>query len=181
MNALFPISEALSVFLTQNMTAKTYAKGEIVLKQGQQCQNLFFIKSGLMRGYFLSGKKEVTTWISCENELVTSISGFFNQSAAKETIQALEPTQVECLSYEVMHEALEGYPEFAKINRQLLEQYYLMAEERALLARIPNASERLKYFAQSPFAHLLARVPYKYLASLLAIRPETFSRLLQQV
>ncbi|SIT18289.1 hypothetical protein SAMN05421761_1354, partial [Belliella pelovolcani] len=70
------------------------------------------------------------------------------------------------------------FPEFATINRVLLEQYYIHAEERAFTARIPGAAERYDYFAKSGNKHLLQRVPHKYLASLLGVRPETLSRII---
>jgi hypothetical protein len=63
-----------------------------------------------------------------------------------------------------------------------MERYYLSSEFRSFMARIPNARDRFEYFKSFTHQEILNRLPKKYLASLLNIRPETLSRLvLKQV
>ena len=65
------------------------------------------------------------------------------------------------------------------INRILLEEYYILAEQRVYLARIPNARKRLEFFMANMKPQIMDRIPRKHLASYLAIRPETLSRLMK--
>ena len=51
-----------------------------------------------MRGYFDYNHKEITIWVSLENEIVTSISGFFKNDPVLENIQCIEDTYTESLS-----------------------------------------------------------------------------------
>jgi CRP/FNR family transcriptional regulator, anaerobic regulatory protein len=178
LNDILPLSPELKVFLQAKLRITKYKKGEHISNSGEYCDKLFVLRKGLVRGYFISGGKEVTTWISCDSELVTSISGFFRRRASKENIQCLEDTSAEYLLYDDLKQGLELFPEMATLNRILLEQYYIHAEDRAFLARIPGAMERFRYFNSTEQRHLLQRAPYKYLASLLGMRPETFSRIL---
>lgn len=180
LNAVLPLSSELIDFLDLKMKITKYKKGEHICKSGEYCDKLFVLRKGLVRGYFISGGKEITTWISCDRELVTSISGFFRRSPSKENIQCLEDTSAEYLLYDDLKYSLETFSEMVTLNRVLLEQYYIHAEDRAFLARIPGALERFRYFNSSSQRHLLKRAPYKYLASLLGIRPETFSRILNE-
>lgn len=179
LNEIAPLSEVFKDFLKLRIGREQVKKGEFLNRAGQICERIFVIRKGLLRGYFESGGKEITTWISCEREIATSISGFFQHKPSRENIQALENTSLEYLTYEDLMDCLERFPEMSIIYRSLLVQYYIMAEDRAFVARIPGALERYKYFVNSGHRHLVQRVPYKYLSSLLGIRPETFSRIIR--
>ena len=67
------------------------------------------------------------------------------------------------------------------INRILMEEYYILAEHRVYLARIPNARKRLAFFMEKIKPEIVERIPRKHLASYLAMRPETLSRLMKEV
>jgi len=130
-----------------------------------------------VRGYFNHNNKEITTWVSVDNELVTSISGYFKKEPASENIQCLEDTFTESLSFQNMHFALQNFKEMNHLNRILMEHYYLDAEYRAFMARIPTAKDRYEYYLNITNSEIVKRLPNKYLASLLNMRPETLSRL----
>jgi len=68
-----------------------------------------------------------------------------------------------------MNYALENFPCISKLNRILLEQYYLSSEKRALMARIPGVKDRCKYLLNNLNGNLIERCPKKYLASFLNI------------
>jgi CRP-like cAMP-binding protein len=155
-------------------------KGEHLLVDGNVCENLYYIKKGLVRGYTEAGGRNITTWVSCEHQLVTSIYGFFRNKPARENIQAMENCEMECIHFSDMHKLLDKHKEMAVVNRILLEEYYMYAEERAFLARLPSAIARYEFLLQSNFKFMLDRVPGKYVASFLGMREETYSRLLNK-
>ncbi len=177
LNSIYPLSKPLNSFLSQRMISTHYNKGEFIVKSGDMCDRLHIIRKGLVRGYFEYNSKEITTWVSVDNELVTSISGFFKKIPAMENIQCLEDTYTESLSFQDMDYAINNYPDMAKLNRILMEIYYMFSEYRSFLARIPAAKDRYAYFIKIYNPETIKRVPKKYLASLLNIRPETLSRL----
>ena len=131
----------------------------------------------MVRGYFNYNDNDITTWISIDNEMVTSISGFFKNEPGLENIQCLEDTFTESLSYEDMHFALKHFKEMSELYRVIMQRYYLSSENRSFMARIPNARDRFEYFRSFTDQKVINRLPKKYLASLLNIRPETLSRL----
>lgn len=141
------------------------------------CDRIHIIRKGLVRGYFDYNHKEITIWVSLENEIVTSISGFFKNDPVLENIQCIEDTYTESLSYSDMHYALQKYQEMSQLYRILMEQYYVSAEQRFFMARIPSALDRYKYFLNITNEEIHKRLPKKNLASLLNVRPETLSRL----
>jgi len=177
LNSISPLSKPLKSFLSQRMISSHYKKGEFIVKNGEACNRIHLIRKGLIRGYFNFNENEVTTWVSVDNEMVTSISGYFKNEPAQENIQCLEDTYTESLSFEDMDYAIKNYSDMASLNRILMEYYYLHAENRALLARIPGAKDRYDYFLKTFNPEIIKRLPKKYLASLLNMRPETLSRL----
>lgn len=76
-------------------------------------------------GFFNYEKKEITTWVSVDSEMVTSISGYFKNGPALENMQCLEETYTESLSYDDMHYAFENFKDMVLLNRILMEDYYL--------------------------------------------------------
>ena len=177
LNSIYPLSKSLNKYLSDVLSLHHYKKGEYIVKSGGFCDRIHIIRKGLIRGYFNHNDKEITTWVSVDNELVTSISGYFKKEPAVESIQCLEETFTESISYENMHFALQNFREMNDLNRILLEFYYLHAEYRAFMARIPTAQDRYDYYLKFTNQEIIKRLPNKYLASLLNMRPETLSRL----
>ena len=177
LNSVYPLSKALNKFLSESLVCTHYKKGEYIVKQDGVCNRLHLIRQGLVRGYFDYDNKEITTWVSTDNQMVTSILGYFSNQPAQENIQCLEETYTESLSYEDMHYALDNFKEMSILNRILMEEYYVFSEHRAFMARIPTARGRYKYFLKIMSPQIIDRLPKKYMASLLNMRPETLSRI----
>lgn len=178
LNGIIPLSPGLKSFLAANIKSVVFAKGELICRKGEVCTNLHVIKKGLVRGFFLTEESEVTTWISSDNEVFTSITGYFRNQEAQENIQALEETHCVYLRYEDMHYCLKNFPEMKDLNRILMEEYYLHAENRAYMARIPSALNRWNHYLATAKPEIISRIPKKYLASFLSMRPETLSRIM---
>jgi len=177
LNSIHPLSTPFKNYLSKVLVRNHFSKGDFIAKKGEICDKIHIIRKGLVRGYFDYDKNEITTWVSMENELITSISGFFRNEPALENIQCLENTYTESLSYVDMHDALQNFQEMSELNRILMERYYVAAEHRSFMARIPSAIDRYKYFLKITNKEIQNRLPKKHLASLLNVRPETLSRL----
>ncbi len=180
LNSIYPLSPELKAFLVDKIKSCSFDKNEIINSPGEICNRLYLIKKGMVRGYFISDSIEITTWIDTENELFTSITGFFRNQKTEEYMQSLEVTLCDYLEYDDYKYCLEHYPEMQQINRMMMEEYYIMAEHRVYLARIPNAGKRLEFFMKNMKPQIIDRIPKKHLASYLAIRPETLSRLMRE-
>ena len=178
LNSIVPLSSELKSFLSNKLKRKVYAKNHIINREGEICNNLHVIKKGMVRGYFISDNTDITTWISSDGDIFTSITGFFKNEPAKENIQCLEDTYCEYLEYQDFHYCLKNFPEMREINRIMLVEYYIHAENRAFMTRIPSAKSRLSYFLKNADPKVVERIPKKFLASFLAMRPETLSRIL---
>ncbi|KAA2219928.1 Crp/Fnr family transcriptional regulator [Maribacter flavus] len=180
LNSIYPMGNELRSFLSDKIKSCQFRKNEFVVRTGEKCERLYLLKEGMVRGFFNSGGEEITTWVDSENEVFTSITGFFGNKPAMENIQCIEDTYCDYLEYKDYRYCLRRFPEMNHISRMMLEEYYRLSEHRVLLARIPSAKNRLDYFMEHSKKDYAKRIPKKYLASFLAMRPETLSRLLKK-
>lgn len=77
------------------------------------------------------------------------------------------------------YEYLMTFDDFNLLAQRLFTKYYVWANRRALIARIPNSKARLDFFLKNYNKDIINRCPNKYLAEFLGIRHETMSRLLK--
>jgi len=172
----YPINDEIVDYINKNTFSLNIPKGHYLLRTGEVCRHLYLIQKGVIRAYIKDGTKEITTWITSENEIVTSIRGFNQQLPSLENMQSIEDCSLVCADYETLQYLYERYPEMNIVARKLLEQYYGDAEERAFISRIPNAGKRYKHFIETK-GTLANRIPLKYIASYLGMTLETLSRI----
>ena len=177
---LAPIENELLFYLDRNIIEQSYAKGEIITFPGNEFGKIGFIRFGLVKGYYKIENTNIVNWISCKNEVIAPAQVFVNQPDI-EYIEAIEPTVVDYLQFSTIEKASEKFASFRLLRIKLMEEYFRFAEARALLARIPNASARIRFFKQHLYKPYFERVPKKDLASYLGITPETFSRIYHKV
>jgi len=139
------------------------------------CEHIYFIRKGAVRGFVKEGDRDITTWITAENEMVSSIYGLYSKRPPIENIQAVEDCEMLTMSISDLENLYVQFPEFNVVARKLLERYYVDAEERAFIARLTNAENKYSLFL-TRYAHLSNRIPLKYIASFLGMTLETLSR-----
>jgi CRP-like cAMP-binding protein len=180
LNYLHPLNKGLQKFILKNSYPVKLNKGKYLLKAGDVCTDIYFVKSGLLRGFIQDEGKDITTWITAENDLVAGINSFFTQTEADENIQALEDCELIAFSYTDLNKMYSMFPSFNVIARKLYQKNYIEAENRALIARLKSADKKYGHFLKSQ-PHLANRVAVKYIASFLGIATETLSRLRQKM
>ncbi|TCD23450.1 Crp/Fnr family transcriptional regulator [Pedobacter psychrodurus] len=142
---------------------------------------LYFVKSGIVRGFIKDGAKDITTWFCFGNNIVGAIRHpDLQANHSVEYLQALEDCELIRIPYTLIDYAYSHFEEANIIGRKLLAVHYYAASERSILARIPNALRRYQNLAESRKVDL-NKIPLRYLASYLGMRLETLSRIKKKV
>jgi CRP-like cAMP-binding protein len=175
LNYFYPLSEGIKNYLRKHSYFCSFRKGKLLLKAGQICEHVYFIKKGAVRGFIKEGTKDITTWITAENEVVSSISALDAREPALENMQAIENCELLALTYADFQNLYIKFPEFNIVARKVLQKYYKDAEGRAFIVRLTNAENKYRLFI-TMYGHLANRIPLKYIASFLGITIETLSR-----
>ncbi len=175
-NKLYQINEEAIAYIDKSSFRYEIKKGRHLIKEGEFCNHVYFVKKGVLRGYVKEGAKEITTWIMGENNLVTSVRGFYLEAASVKNIQALEDCELIAAHYDDLQYLYDHYIEMNIAGRKILEQYYSDAEERAFISRLPKAASKYSRFLATS-GELANRIQLKYIASYLGITIETLSRI----
>jgi len=176
LNQFLHLSEDEFTILQKRTAVKHFNKKENLIEPGETDKHLYFTGRGLIREYFIRGKKQVTTDIITEGTITGSISSFLTGEPSHYCLQAMEPVTVLAISRIDLEELYSSDRKWERLGR-VLTAHFLLQQEQHILDNIRfSVRERFVHFAEK-HRDLLQRVPQKYLASYLNIEPETFSRL----
>lgn len=155
--------------------ATTLPRGEFFIKAGRYSPRLAFMKTGLIREFTERNGKEVTKWIATESTFITELNCLIFNKPARWNFQALtncELFEITDTDYKNLHNRI---PQWHNLERLFIAKCFMIMEERFVNQLALNAEERYTQL----FKHnkdLLNTVPLQYLASMLGMTPETFSR-----
>lgn len=162
--------------LTSYFKEEKLKKNEFFTKSEKICDRLSFVKSGIVRVYALHDGKEVTQWISTKDYLITEVSGFFFDEANRWNIQAFTEVELWTITKTDYRLLCEKYPKWLDIEKRFLVKCFKMIEDRVFTHLSMSAEERYeRYFEWN--SELFNQVPLHYIASVLGMTPETFSRI----
>ncbi len=179
LNRIYPISDDLINEMRANMLAFRFKKGDILVKEGAFCEFLYFIKRGALSGTTSHQGKKIVTYISVENEFVSSISGLYGLEPSKEEISAVENVSLLAISNVVLQRLFLTDFDLNFLFRVMVEQYYKDAQERTHIVRVGSAKERYLYFTKTKPGYI-ERLPLDAIASLLDMTPLTLIKIIKQ-
>ena len=155
---------------------RQFEKKTILTKPGEVEEFMYFITTGLIRKYFLKKDQEIITHIVKEGGIIGSGESFLTGEPSKYFVETLEPTTAFAISRQKLEGMYRSSKKWEKLGRIMTTQYFLVQEMRLMDNIRFSTRERFVKFMNEN-TDLLQRVPQKYLASYLNIKPETFSRL----
>ena len=155
---------------------RQFEKKTILTKPGEVEEYMYFITTGLIRKYFLKKDQEIITHIVKEGGIIGSGESFLTGEPSKYFVETLEPTTALAISRQKLEGMYRSSKKWEKLGRIMTTQYFLVQEMRLMDNIRYSTRERFVKFMKEN-TDLIQRVPQKYLASYLNIKPETFSRL----
>ncbi len=154
---------------------RRFGKKEIITKAGE-IENYFnFIVKGLARKYYKKNHHEINTHISFEGQMLLSQESFHSRQPSDYFIETIEPTTVVSISYDDAEKMFASSQRMEHLGR-LIVTYSMVIKDRwqIQLVKMTPRERFLNFVTKNP--ELMQRVPQKFLASYLNIKPETFSR-----
>ena len=154
---------------------RKYAKGEMVLSEGEICTSIIYIDKGLLRQFYLKNGKEVTEYLAVEGSIMMSIESLFKEVPSVQQIEAIEPTIVYELPKKRLEEVALHNVNIQILYRKILEESLIVSQVHADLVRFESAENRYRRMCKiSP--QMALRAPLLFIASYLQMTPETLSR-----
>lgn len=157
------------------LVSQKYAKGEMILKEGEICRQFLYIDKGLVRQFYFKHGKEVTEHLGQEQTIVMCIESLFKEEPTKLQVEALEPTIVYALPKADLERVAMHNVNIQILYRKILEESLIVSQIHADLVRFETAQDRYKKLCKL-CPQVVLRAPLVYIASYLQMTPETLSR-----
>ncbi len=154
---------------------RKFGKKETITRFGEIENHFNFIVKGLVRKYYRKGPHEINTQISTEGHLITSQESFHSRQPSEYIIEAIEPTVVVSITHDDLERVYAQSHQMEHLARLLITYAMVIKDKWQMqLVKMTPRERFLRFVTKNP--ELMQRVPQKYLASYLNIKPETFSR-----
>lgn len=172
-----PMSDEGIEMLAKETVAIHISKGELIVEEGQVCNKVYFIRSGLFRNFACNDGEEDTRWFALEGDLIASMYSLAMGQNAIASVVAMTDAEAYVISSDVVYRLISESHEWAEwVSRFFIDGLYVLERRYALWGR-GNAEERYRNFMKMrrPIG-LVHKIPLKYIASYLGITPQTLSR-----
>ncbi|MBC8753398.1 Crp/Fnr family transcriptional regulator [Kordia sp. YSTF-M3] len=146
------------------MATITVKKGEIIQRSGALNSKVYFVNSGLLRGYTIDEKgKEHIFIFAPENWTIADAQA--PEFPCDLFIDALEDSTITVFQKDITQEGK---------NVEALIKRMSVLQKRIIMLMSYSAMERFEHFIET-YPNILKRVPQKMIASYLGITPEALS------
>lgn len=153
-----------------------FKKKDLIVREGTKNSNLYFIKSGIWRGYYHKDGVDTTIWFASDGEAAFSVWGYVDNTYSMINIEVMCDSIAYCISRASLNQLFSSSVGLANMGLLLMEHQLLMQENWLISSGSPRAKERyLTLIKETP--ELLQYVPLKYIASYLWITPQSLSRI----
>ena len=150
-------------------------KGAVLLKEGQQSKDGYFVLKGCIRTYYIIDGEEKTTAFYTEMEGLTPHC-VINKTPSEYYIACVEDSIITVANSEMEAEIFNKFPKFETLCRILSEELLVKAQINFDAFKTSSPEQRyLNLLQKRP--DLIQRVPQHQLASYLGITPQSLSRM----
>jgi signal-transduction protein with cAMP-binding, CBS, and nucleotidyltransferase domain len=164
--------------IMSKMEIKEYKKNDILLRAGAACDNIYLIKSGLVRGYITYEEgAEKTLFVHTAGRFITDYKAFITRGPVSIPIEVLQDSVFISLSYDNMQYLYKTIPQFSNFSRVITEQYLVkLLDEITIHQVIKSPLQRYDAFRQLHL-EVIDQIPQHMIADMINISPVHLSRI----
>ena len=176
LNKFIPLSlNEYNELIAPCIIKRHFDKKSIITTAGEVENYINFIDSGLVRKYYKKANDEVNTQISNEGHIIHSQESFHSRTPSEFSIETIEPTELSSMTYECLEKMYSSSEKMQRLGRLVITATMVLKDKwLSQLVKLSPRERFISFVTRHP--ELMQRVPQKYLASYLNIKPETFSR-----
>ncbi len=171
------LSPEAEAYLFSISTKKKVTKGDILIREGQTVDKIFFVIEGCLRSYCTDKKgKEHTLQFGVKNWWISDYIAIHNNERATLTVECLKDSTVIEFNAKKLNGTLTLFPEYEPFQRNLLERHVVSLHKRILNQLQLTAPERYDLFLQQ-YPDIEQDTRNYHIASYLGITQESLSRI----
>ncbi|EPR67063.1 Crp/Fnr family transcriptional regulator [Cyclobacterium qasimii] len=159
----------------------SFDKKELLINEGSTRNDVFYIKSGLVRCFHINDKgEEVTLKLIPEHQVVANVDLILFSQTSRFFYEALEKTEVFFINYDVLQDLVSRHPKLEANRKYVLQRLLKESMERVESFVLLSPEERYLRFVKD-FPGITNRVQDKYIANVLGITPVSLSRIRKRI
>lgn len=152
-----------------------FAKGEVILREGEVCKNIYYLDVGLIRQFYHKKGKELTEHLGVDHSIFMCIESLFREEPSKLQVEAIEPSLIFAMPKADLERISLHCVNIQLLYRKILEESLIISQVHADLVRFETAQDRYKRMCKLQ-PQVVLRSPLNYVANYLQMTPETLSR-----
>lgn len=161
---------------------KTFDAGEVILQNGDVCDNLLFVSDGLARASVVTPNGKDQTWslayyhpeAHVTHLFAVDYYSFLQRTPSHVLIEAVEPCQCVSLDHDAVLGLYEQSASFNTFGRVMAQEAYSFVHRFLIELRTLSIRERYQRFLQE-YDAIVDRIPQYLIASYLGITPQYLS------
>jgi len=165
---------------TRIVKFKKLKKKDLLLEEGQVCNFIAFLNSGVLREYSFQNDKETTVDFVSENQFTSDFQSFIMQVPSVQYLEALTDVDLLILKKEDINSLYDQYKIWERFGRLIIEKVFCGAEAKRKKLISTSHEEQYRDFSIA-YPQIVQQVPQYYIASYLGLTPEHLSRLRKKV
>ena len=159
----------------------SFSKKELLINEGSKRNDVFYIKSGLVRCFNINGKgEEITLKLIPEHQVFANVDLILFSQASRFFYEALENTEVFFIDYDVLQDLVSRNPKLEANRKYVLQRLLKESMERVESFVLLTPEERYLRFVKD-YLGITNRVQDKYIANVLGITPVSLSRIRKRI
>lgn len=171
------LSDEEWIYLSNNLEVLNTPSKSIVIEENKIQRHLFFLTSGLIRGYYVNDKgEEITIRFINNSGWITHYSALISNTKSQYIFQTLEPSELIVLPYEVVQKGYEKFKGLERFGRLIAEEVLKTQQKRIEQFQFLSAEERYLAFIED-YPELFNRVSLSYLSTYLGIKRQSLTRI----
>ncbi|MCU7502992.1 MAG: Crp/Fnr family transcriptional regulator [Ignavibacteria bacterium] len=162
-------------------TLRKLRKKELLLKEGEVCDNKIFVLYGLLRNYRITGNgNEAILRFTDKCEWTTDPESYFKGLPSNYNIDAIEDSEVILIKHGQMEYLQQQISPFSEFMKGMMHHNAELIQKRVLISISGTADEKYSEFMQT-YPGVFNRVPLHMIASYLGLSRETLTRVRQNL
>lgn len=145
---IIPLSDDSKLRLMKYLEVEEFEKNEYLLKSGHICHKLFFVRKGLIYGFYKYRGRKITMRFAKSKELCFVPESFIEQSPSKESLMATAPSTVYTLSNDAVQELQRYTPQFYKVIEHYFLRDYIEANSCLYMLRSLDGVHRYQWMKE---------------------------------
>ncbi len=167
-------------YLKKHSKIRFFIKNEIILREGNNLNNIYFIIDGCARLFYHVNGKDKTAFFYNEGNFIWPGTGLKHSVPTQKNFKTIEDSILIQINKDIIQKLINSSGNFEMIVRNAREKELI--ESQLLIEKFITLSPKERFLnLMETNSNLFQRVAQQHIASFLGISPESLSRIKKRV